>query len=84
MVRYLMLGLAALASAAPAQERPIELARLCADERPQRVAGRDGADLKRLDRLPQAEAYLAVLRRENGCTRPQRVNEYRQQALRPR
>jgi hypothetical protein len=84
MLRCFVLTVAGLASAATARDRPIELARLCADEQPQRVAGRDGAQLKRLDRLPKAEAYIAVLRRENGCTRPQRVQEYREQALRGR
>jgi hypothetical protein len=61
-----------------AEQRPIELAKLCPSEKPQTVAGRDGAELKRLDRLPPAENYLAVLRRENGCTRPQPVREYRE------
>lgn len=82
MVRYLALAAAGLASAAFAQDRPMELARLCPSERPQAVAGREGAALKRLDRLPPAEAYLAVLRREDGCTRPQPVREYRGQPLR--
>lgn len=75
-----------LLTAAPAveEETPIELARLCPKEAPQTVAGRDGDGLRRLDRLPAAEAYLAVLRREDGCTRPQLVRDYREQALRHR
>lgn len=70
--------------AASAEDRPIELARLCPSEKPQVVADRDGGELKRLDRLPLAENYLTVLRREGGCTRPQRVRDYREQALRGR
>ena len=84
MTRHLVLAAAGLASAAAAQNRPIEFARLCPSERPEAVAGRDGAELKRLDRLPAAETYLAVLRRENGCTRPQLAREYRAQSLRHR
>lgn len=84
MIRNLALAAAGLASAAAAQDRPIELARLCPSDRPQVVAGRDGARLERLDRLPPTEAYLAVLRREDGCTRPQPVREYRDQMLRRR
>jgi hypothetical protein len=82
MACFRVLPLLLLAAApAAAQERPIELARLCPNEAPQTVADRDGAELKRLDRLPPAENYLAVLRREGGCTRPQPVREYRRQVL---
>ncbi len=82
-VRILSLSLLT-ATPAVAQDRPIELARLCPSEKPQTVSDRDGAEVKRLDRLPPAENYLAVLRRENGCTRPQPVREYREQQLRRR
>jgi poly(3-hydroxybutyrate) depolymerase len=84
MIRPCVLAAAVAASAAAAQDRPMDLARLCPSEQPQNVAGRGGPGLLRLDRLPPAEAYLAVLRRENGCTRPQLVREFQSQTLRRR
>lgn len=75
------LPLLMFAAPALAQTSPVDLARLCPREAPQRVGAREGAEIKRLDRLPPGEQYLAVLRREDGCTRPQLVREYRDLVL---
>jgi len=53
---------------------------ICPSRTTQKVQRGDGAEMKRLDRLPPAETYLAVLHKENGCTRPILAREYRQGA----
>ena len=50
---------------------------ICRDARPRPVDSTEGARLRRLDKLPRAEAYLTVLRTENGCIRPVKVSEER-------
>jgi hypothetical protein len=57
---------------------------ICPSPATQRIQRGDGAEMKRLDRLPPAEIYLAVLHRENGCTRPILAREYRQDVMRSR
>jgi hypothetical protein len=74
----LTLALAA-ADAAPADPEAI-----CPSPATQRIQRGEGAEMKRLDRLPPAETYLAVLHRENGCTRPILAREYRQEAIQRR
>jgi hypothetical protein len=74
----------ALASAEAQPATPADPARICPNAELQRVDRTRGAELKRLDRLPPAETYLAVLHRENGCTRPILAREYRQGAGRER
>jgi hypothetical protein len=76
----LTLALAA-ADAAPAAADPKAI---CPNPVTQRIQRGDGAEMKRLDQLPPAETYLAVLHRENGCTRPILAREYRRGAIRPR
>lgn len=66
------MSLAALLMLAAAPAQP---AQICKTDRPQDVAG-GTAELKRLDRLPPAETYLTVLRREDGCVTPVRAREW--------
>jgi hypothetical protein len=54
---------------------------ICPHTVTQRIQRGEGAEMKRLDRLPPAETYLAVLHRENGCTRPILAREYRQDSI---
>jgi hypothetical protein len=70
----------AAAHAAPAADPKA----ICPDPVMQRIQRDHGAEMKRLDRLPPADSYLAVLHRENGCTRPILAREYRQDAIRRR
>jgi hypothetical protein len=76
----LTLALAA-ADATPAAADPKAI---CPSPVTQHIRRGHGAEMKRLDRLPPAETYLAVLHRENGCTRPILAREYRQDAFRRR
>ena len=76
----MILALATAAQPAPANET----AAICRNAETQRVDRARGAEMKRLDRLPPAETYLAVLHRENGCTKPILAREYRQGIGRPR
>lgn len=57
---------------------------ICPNPVVQRIQRGHDAEMKRLDRLPAAETYLAVLHRENGCTVPILAREYRQDAIRRR
>lgn len=66
------MSLAALLMLAAAAAQP---APICKSDQPQPAAGAT-AELKRLDRLPPAETYLAMLRRENGCVTPVRAREW--------
>ena len=50
---------------------------ICGQPRPTPAEVSERARLKRLDRLPPAEAYLTVLRTENGCIRPVLASEER-------
>jgi hypothetical protein len=75
----LTLALAA-ADAPPAAADPKVI---CPSPVTQRIQRDHGAEMKRLDRLPPAETCLAVLHRENGCTRPILAREYRQEATGP-
>jgi hypothetical protein len=67
----LFLALLAASAANPAT------APICKDARPQHVQSAKEARPKRLGELPPAEAYLAVLRTENGCIRRVLVREER-------
>jgi hypothetical protein len=66
------IALSAAALAQGAQALPI-----CGQARPTPVDIAERAKLKRLDKMPPAEAYLTVLRTENGCVRPVKVSEER-------
>ncbi|MFD1611330.1 hypothetical protein ACFSCW_05890 [Sphingomonas tabacisoli] len=50
---------------------------ICGQAKPTPAEASENAKLKRLDKLPQAEAYLTVMRTENGCIRPAKVREER-------
>jgi hypothetical protein len=65
-------ALALAAATQPSMAPPI-----CRDARPRPVDVAEAARLRRLDKLPLAEAYLAVMRTENGCIRPVKVSEER-------
>jgi hypothetical protein len=72
-----MLVLTLALAAVPA---PLELARalpICREARPTLVQERAEGRPKRLGELPPAQAYLAVMRTENGCIKPVLVREER-------
>ncbi|HEV2567124.1 hypothetical protein [Sphingomonas sp.] len=72
-----MLILALSLAAVPA---PLQLARalpICREARPSLVQDRATGRPQRLGELPQAHAYLTVMRTENGCIRPVLVREER-------
>lgn len=71
------MSLTVLALLAATIGSPQANAQLCPAEGLTQVDQRGDATVRRLDRLPPAQALLAVLRRENGCTRPQTVREFR-------
>ncbi len=50
---------------------------ICGQTKPTPVDVSEQARPKRLDKLPPAEAYLTVMRTENGCIRPVKVREER-------
>jgi hypothetical protein len=59
---------------------PLQLARalpICRETRPTLVQERSEGRPKRLGELPPAQAYLAVMRTENGCIKPVLVREER-------
>lgn len=65
-----------LAATAP-HDATARIAPICAapDLRQTDAPGR--AQLKRLDQLPRGEAYLAVLRKSDGCITPVKAREER-------
>ena len=72
-----MMALALVLAPVPA---PLELARalpICREARPSLIQDRAQARPRRLGELPPAQAYLAVMRTENGCIRPVLVREER-------
>ena len=72
-----MLVLTLALAAVPA---PLELARalpICREARPTLVQQRSEQRSRRLGELPMAQAYLTVMRTENGCIRPVLVREER-------
>jgi hypothetical protein len=73
-----------LALAAAGQPLEPTVDATCPNAAVQRVGPDAGAQMQRLDRLPPSETYLAVLHRENGCTRPILARDYRQGSVRPR
>ena len=50
---------------------------LCKDEQARLIRGRLGAGPHKLGQEPDADRILTVLRSENGCTRPVRVQRRR-------
>lgn len=50
---------------------------ICRDVKPYPVDAVQGAQLRRLDKLPKGEGYLTVMRTENGCIRPAKISEER-------
>lgn len=66
----------AVALAAAAAQNPV-IPPICQDVRPRAVDAPGDARPRRLDTLPPAEAYLTVMRTENGCMRPVKVSEER-------
>lgn len=68
----LILALSAAATAPNPGALPI-----CGQTKPTPVQVSERARLKRLDKLPPAEAYLTVMRTENGCIRPVKAREER-------
>ena len=59
---------------------PLQLARalpICREARPTPVQNGLEGRPRRLGELPPAEAYLAVMRTENGCIKPVLVREER-------
>lgn len=59
---------------------PLQLARalpICREARPSLVQGQSEGRVQRLGELPPAQAYLTVMRTENGCIRPVLVREER-------
>ena len=59
---------------------PLELARalpICREARPALIYDRVDGRPKRLGELPPAQAYLTVMRTENGCIKPVLVREER-------
>ena len=74
MIMSLALILAASAASPDATPR---LAPICAGPGTQQTADPGRAELKRLDRLPPGETYLAVLRTSDGCITPVKASEER-------
>jgi hypothetical protein len=68
-----MLILLALAAAAatPASAAPqVHALPLCKDVTPTPVEGDNSARLRKLNELPNANLYLGVIRKEDGCSKP--------------
>ena len=66
-----------LALAAAAATQTSAMLPICGRPLPQPADMAGSAKLRRLDKLPPANAYLTVMRTENGCIRPVLVSEER-------
>jgi hypothetical protein len=71
------MSLVAIALSAAALTQSLAALPICRQAKPTPVESSDRARLKRLDKLPPAEAYLTVMRTENGCIRPVKAREER-------
>ena len=71
------MSLVAIALAAAVTAQNPRALPICGQPKPSQVDVSEKAKLKRLDKLPPAEAYLTVMRTENGCIRPVKVSEER-------
>ena len=71
------MSLIAIALSATAMAQSPQALPICGQAKPTPVDVSEKAKLKRLDKLPAAEAYLTVLRSEDGCIRPAKVSEER-------
>jgi len=71
------MSLIAIALSAAALAQSPNALPICGQAKPTLTDVSEGAKLKRLDKLPPAEAYLTVMRTENGCIRPVKVSEER-------
>ena len=72
-----MMALVLALAATPAPLQMVRALPICREARPSLVQGSTEARPRRLGELPPAQAYLTVMRTENGCIRPVLVREER-------